>query len=118
MRFNNETFLRLSLLMAFCLLPLASIYAQATATLSGTITDQQNANVPGVSVTLTNTETGTQRQATTNDSGLFTVPFLPPGKYTLSAQRSGFSPVELHNIVLSVNDDRSLKIQLKTGDVK
>lgn len=118
MRFNYKPFLRLSLLMAFCLMPLASIYAQATATLSGTITDQQNASVPGVSITLTNTETGTQRQATTNDSGLFTVPFLPPGKYTLSAQRSGFTPVELQNIVLSVNDDRSLKIQLKTGDVK
>ena len=105
------------LLTAFCLLP-SAIYGQAaTATLSGTVVDQNGAVVVGVNITLINNGTTLQRQAVTNEQGGFAIPLLPPGPYTLNAQRDGFSPVRVENVVLNVGDQKALQIQLKAGDV-
>lgn len=103
------------LLSAFCL----PVFAQsATATLSGVIEDQNNAVVSGVEVTIENTGTTLQRQITTNSDGYFTVSLLPPGRYTVTARREGFAAIQVPDVVLNVNDQKALKIQLKTGDVK
>src|SRR6266511_2577935 len=106
----------LFLLTAFCLLP-SALGQSATATLSGTVTDQNGAVVPGATITLFNNGTTLQRQATTNDDGGFTVALVPPGTYTLNAQRDGFAPVRVQNIVLNVGDQKALKVELKAGDV-
>src|SRR5687768_6082376 len=98
----------LTLLTAFCLLPIA--FSQtSTATLSGTVVDQNGAVVAGAEVTIINAATGLQRTATTNVSGSFTVPLLPPSTYSVRAQHSGFSPVEIPNVVLIVGDNKSLQ---------
>src|SRR5687767_9639719 len=60
------------------------VYAQgATATLSGTVTDQNDAVVPGVRVAVISIEKGFQRSTSTNGEGTFVVPLLPPGTYTI-----------------------------------
>jgi hypothetical protein len=89
----------------------------ATATLSGEVVDQNGAVVPGANVTVTNNGTGQSRHATTNDSGNFTVPLLPPGTYSIGAQREGFAPVRVPDLILNVGDQKALQIQLKAGDV-
>src|SRR5262249_36491883 len=89
----------------------------ATATLSGTIVDQNDAFVPSVHITVRNVATSMPRDAATNDSGYFTVPLLSPGNYILTATHDGFKAVEVRDIVLNVGDERSLKIQLKVGNV-
>src|ERR1041385_6087022 len=95
-----------------------SLLAQsATATLSGTIEDQNGAIVPGVSVVIQNVGTSLKREATTSDSGLFTIPLLPPGTYTVMVRRDGFTPLQIQNVVLNVGDNKALQIQLKAGDV-
>src|SRR6266508_4003907 len=111
--------LRFVLLTAFCLLLTAvAAHAQsATATLSGTIEDQNKASIPGVLVTIENTGTTLKREATTNDDGSFTVPLLPPGRYVVTARRDGFAPVQINDVVLNVGDQKGLKIELKAGDV-
>src|SRR5262245_50887422 len=73
-----------------------------TATLSGTVADNSGAIVANASITVSNVATGLKRQTTSNAEGLFTVPLLPPGTYSLRAQRDGFSPVEINNIELPV----------------
>ncbi|HEY2974628.1 MAG TPA: TonB-dependent receptor [Pyrinomonadaceae bacterium] len=110
--------LRFLLLFALCALPLAAAHAQsAAATLSGTVGDQNGAAIPGVTVTVVNKGTQLKREATTNEQGVFTIPLLPPGGYTVRAQGQGFAPAEFTNLVLNVNDQKSLQIQLKAGDV-
>lgn len=105
------------LLTAYCLLPTA--FAQtATGTLSGTVVDENGAVVSGVAVSVMNPATSLERNTTTNDAGFFTLPLLPPGTYTLTARRDGFKIIRAENIVLNVNDERSLQIQMKVGDVK
>ncbi|HLA09090.1 MAG TPA: TonB-dependent receptor [Pyrinomonadaceae bacterium] len=104
------------LLVAHC--PNAIVYAQtATATLSGTVEDQNGAVVPSVGITIQNIGTSLEREVTTNDSGYFTAPLLPPGSYTVTARRDGFTPVEVRKVVLNVGDQKALQIQLKAGSI-
>ncbi|HEY2974607.1 MAG TPA: TonB-dependent receptor [Pyrinomonadaceae bacterium] len=104
------------LLTAHC--SLLTVFGQsATATLTGTVVDQNGAAVPGTAITILNADTSLQREATTNDDGNFTVPLLSPGAYTVSARRDGFAPLEIPNVVLNVGDQKGLRIQLKAGDV-
>ncbi len=88
-----------------------------TATLSGTVTDNKGAVVPDVVITVSNTATGSKRQATTNREGFFTVPLLPPGAYSLRAQREGFSPVEVDTVELPVAGQVALDIGLRVGGI-
>jgi hypothetical protein len=106
----------LLLLTAHC--SLLTGYAQSTsATLSGTVTDAQGALVPGARVTVTNAATGMKRQATTSGAGTFTIPLLPPSTYTVLVENQGFTPAEIRDVVLNVNDNVSLNIELKVGQV-
>ena len=105
------------LLSAFCLLPTA-FGQSAAATLSGTVEDQNGAVVVGAKVKVVNLNTGLERDAMTNESGTFTIPLLPPSTYTVRVERDGFVTIEVSDVVLNVNDERSLRIQMKVGDVK
>src|SRR5260370_33608414 len=65
-----------------------------TATLSGTVTDQNGAVLPDVSILVINIAQGFQRSATTNAEGTFVVRLLPPGRYTVKAEHDRFTPTE------------------------
>lgn len=108
------------LLTAFCFLYSSRITVNAqgaTATLSGTVTDPNDAVIPGVNIAVINTAQGFERSSTTNSSGTFVVPLLPPGNYTVKAEHEGFSPAEMREVVLNVNDHVAIKIQLKVGSI-
>jgi hypothetical protein len=108
---------------ALCLLVSAfwfptSSYAQSsTATLSGTVEDQKGALIPGASIALINADQGSQRLATTSSEGTFVFPLLPPGKYSVTATREGFGPVEIRDVALNVNDQVAMRIHLNIGTV-
>ncbi|HLA10821.1 MAG TPA: carboxypeptidase regulatory-like domain-containing protein [Pyrinomonadaceae bacterium] len=110
--------LLLALLLSTQHSSLSTAFGQsATATLSGTVEDQNSAVVPGAKVKIINLATGLEREVTTNDSGSFTVPLLPPSAYTVRVERENFAPVELQNVILNVGDQRALAIQLKPGSI-
>jgi len=89
-----------------------------SATLSGIVMDGQGAVVPDVAITLSSAATGLKRQVTTNSEGLFTLPLLPPGTYSLLAQREGFSVVEIDGIELPVAGQVSRDIVLQVGGIR
>src|SRR5229473_910625 len=118
LRFALRSLPRTALLFALCALLFAAAYAQsATATLSGTVEDQNGAIVPGAAVTLVNRATGLQRETMTNDQGSFTIPLLQPSTYSLTVRREGFAPAQIQNVLLNVGDQKALQIQLKAGDI-
>ena len=83
------------------LLGLQLAYAQgATATLSGTIMDSSGAAVPDAILTVINESTRLQRETTSGSEGYFTIPLLPPGRYTVTAKRQGFNQTEIKDLVL------------------
>jgi len=93
-------------------------HAQSTtATLSGTVVDQNGAVVPGATVTVINAATAQQRQTTTGDKGDFVVPLLPPATYTIRVERQGFALAEVSNVILNVGDQKSIEIPLKAGNI-
>lgn len=93
-------------------------YGQSpTATLSGTVMDESGAVIPAVNLTLLNLSTALQRHATTDEAGTYIVPLLPPGRYNMTAQRDGFTTVEIRNVVLNTGDQLALRIKLKVGEI-
>ncbi len=63
-----------------------------TAVLQGVVADSQGGVIPGVTVVVTNTETGLVREAPSDSSGFYRASALPPGVYTVTAQLDGFVP--------------------------
>src|SRR5215207_5380660 len=94
-----------ALVLAAALMFVPAARAQSpAATLGGTVLDENGAVVPAVEITVLNLSTAVQRHALTGGGGAFAVPLLPPGRYTLTAQRDGFATVEVKNLVLNVGD--------------
>ena len=87
-----------------------------TATLSGTVVDTQGSAVPGATVTATEAETAAVRTVISNESGLFRIAALNPGRYTLKVDLTSFKPVTVEAISLSSAEIRDLgKITLLVG---
>ena len=90
--------------------------AQITfATVSGVVTDETGGVLPGVSVTLKNTETGLSRSVVTTGGGSYNVPGLPPGIYEARASLPGFTSAVRRGIQLAVGQQVSLNLTLTVG---
>src|SRR5579859_5136202 len=68
--------------------------AQTTASIRGTIRDEQGAVLPRAMLTARQLDTNTVRTSIAGDSGEFYLPNLPAGKYTIKVELTGFSGVE------------------------
>ena len=90
---------------------------ETTGTITGVTSDQTGAVLPGVSVTIKNTNTSTSRTVVTNETGLYTASLLPVGSYEVTFELSGFQPVTMKNIDLHVNDRLKLDGRLTVGGV-
>jgi hypothetical protein len=88
------------------------------ATITGRVTDSSGALVPGAKVIAANVDTGQVGTAETNDAGLYNIPALPPGRYTLSAEKSGFKKYARETFSLEVQARPQIDIVLETGDVQ
>lgn len=87
-----------------------------TGAFTGTLTDQTGAVVPNVKVVATNTGTNLQYTATTNDSGVYNLLFLPVGQYSLTAEAQGFKKSQLGPFRLEVNQVARVDVKLEVGD--
>ena len=63
----------------------ASPQAQGTSTINGTVKDQSGAVLPGVEITVTQTDTGIARTAVSDETGAYILPNLAVGPYRLEA---------------------------------
>src|SRR3989454_1934644 len=95
----------------------SSVWAQATAQISGAVQDQSGAVLPGVEVTATQTETGVRRTTVTNEPGHYVLPNLPLGAYRLEAALPGFRTFVQSGLVLQVNSNPTINIVLQVGQV-
>jgi hypothetical protein len=84
---------------------------------SGTVTDAGGGNVPNARITATESNTGTKSSTVSNSDGQYTLPFLAPGAYTITAELSGFKRYSRDRVQLGAGDHQVNDIHLEIGDV-
>jgi hypothetical protein len=109
------TFAFLVLTMACFLPPKAPAQGETTSAIVGQVRDTTDAVVPGVTVTITNHETGLRRIALTDDAGRFNFPQLKPGTYSVRAEAQGFSPGQNDNVMSGLGQKQSVDFTLKVA---
>ncbi|PYR73831.1 MAG: hypothetical protein DMF86_19680, partial [Acidobacteria bacterium] len=91
---------------------------QQLGTIQGTITDQTHGVLPGVAITVTNLDTNISRTATSNETGVFRVPSLDPGRYKVAAELQGFKTSAQTDVVLSVGTTLGVNFTMAPGTVE
>jgi hypothetical protein len=86
------------------------------ARLQGTVTDAQGGAIAGASVTVTNAGTGREVSVTSNESGLYTVSALPPGKYHVQIKKQDFKTATA-DFTLEVSQIQEINLKLEPGSV-
>jgi len=90
------------------LLAASAIAQTPTATLSGAIRDASAAFVPGAQVSVTNAESGTKRTTSSDETGRYILTNLPPGRYDVRAELTGFRTAVQNGVVLTVGGSTSV----------
>ncbi|MCB9383964.1 MAG: carboxypeptidase regulatory-like domain-containing protein, partial [Bryobacterales bacterium] len=85
--------------------------------LVGNVTDESGASIPGASVTATNDQTGAVRTVQTTAEGVYRIPTLAPGKYTVRIEADGFRAYEERGAEVSVNNLTRIDAGLQLGQV-
>jgi Carboxypeptidase regulatory-like domain/TonB dependent receptor len=108
------------LLASWCLLGAASpVFAQiASGTITGVVTDQAQAAVPGATVTVTNVDTNIPRVVISTSNGAYTAPGLLPGTYQIDVQLQGFKPLRSTGISLATGETARIDLQISVGGVQ
>ena len=105
------------LICATLILGGASPAQTITGTITGTVTDASGAVAPNVKITATAVSTSVQIVATSNESGIYTIPFLSLGKYTVTAEGSGFKKSVIGPFAVEVNQVVRVDVSLQVGAV-
>ena len=104
-------------LMALAATALSAAAQDFRGGITGRITDASGGRMPGVTVTATNIATNVASTTTTNSEGDYSILFLNPGTYSLSAELSGFKKVIRSNLEVSVGDRLGVDLQLEVGAI-
>jgi hypothetical protein len=101
------------------LLILSATFAngQFRAGVQGTVTDTLDAVVPEATVTLTNKETNKTQTVTASDEGFYRFTSLPPGNYSLSAEKAGYRRQVLENVTINAEETQGIDFKLEAGEV-
>lgn len=93
----------------------ATAFAQATGTISGVVTDESGAVVPGVTVAATNTDTNQTRTTVSGTDGFFTFPLLQPGPYSVTATLQGFRTAVREGVRVTVESTSRVDVRMTVG---
>jgi Carboxypeptidase regulatory-like domain len=104
-------------LWVICAFP-PSTWAQAEASITGTVTDSSGAAVPGATVTVKNVENGFTRRVTTDTGGRYDAASLPLGRYDVMAEKPGFNAENKTGLTLVVGEQAVVNLKMQVGEVR
>src|SRR2546426_2640135 len=93
------------------------LFAQTYGKITGAITDASGAVVEGARVSVRNTATSQVREALTNQTGVYDVPFLVPGSYVVRVEKQGFKSATRSDVLLQVGDVARVDFTVDVGVV-
>jgi hypothetical protein len=112
-----RSLLRVSLFAALVVLTGVSAFAQgANSTISGTVIDSAGGAIPGAAVVVKN-ESGVSFEAVSNGEGIFNVPSVPPGTYTVTVSLTGFKTALIKDVRVISGTPASIKATLEVGQL-
>ena len=114
---SSKLALRGILLLVSTTFLLSTAQAQYRASIQGVVTDPDGAIVSGATVTLKNLDTNQTLTATTNDSGIYNFGALPPNRYSLTVEKTGFKKKVLENLGIIPEQANAVNVQLELGEV-
>ncbi len=117
MKTRNVYSLYVLALVATLLLTVAVQAQEVNATLVGTVTDPTGAVVPNAKVTATEAQTNVSRNTTSNESGNYTFPNLPPGSYSVTVEVQGFKRETRRDIFVQVDTTTRTDLRLTPGAI-
>ena len=85
--------------------------------LSGRVLDQQESAISYVAIVATGKDTGAKFHTFSGSDGGYTLPFLPPGPYTVAAELAGFKRYVNGNVRVTTNEREQIDITLEIGQV-
>jgi hypothetical protein len=100
----------------FCCVPVSA--QEFRASITGRAMDQSGAVIPNASIIVTSTETGAKVDTKSDQSGVYTVPFLLPGTYSISASMPGFQNYLHSGIKLETGAKVTEDITLTIGNTE
>src|ERR1700681_106591 len=107
--------LRSMLVLASISFFVLAAHAQYRASIQGVVTDPQGNAVSGATVTLKNMETNQASTATTDDSGVYNFNGLPPSKYSITVEITGFKKKVLVDVGVIAEQANAVNVQLELG---
>src|SRR5580658_1950724 len=109
-------FFVIAMLLAFCSIS-ALAQSSSSGTVSGEVTDQQGAVMPGVDITLTEPSTNITLKTVTNDAGRYIMVNVSPGSYNITFSKTGFSTRKVNKQAVNVAETLTLNATLEVGQV-
>jgi hypothetical protein len=94
---------------------LAGLASGQTSQVAGRIIDQTGGVVFGAHITVTSTGQGVRREVESNQDGLYVVPLLQPGQYTVEVARTGFKPVSRSGVAVETGAATTVDVELEVG---
>src|ERR1700730_7785885 len=91
------------------------VEAQASAGITGTVTDPSGAVVPNANVTATNVGTSASTKTVSSSAGTYSFKGLNPGEYTVTVEASGFKKAVQSNVIVEVSKTGTIDFTLTTG---
>ncbi len=108
--------LRLCCVLLVCSIGV-SAQTQTTGSVGGVVMDANGAAVAGAEVTVTSKATGDERKVSTDESGAYTVPALPPGAYRVQIAATGFRQTVFEDVTIAITETTTIPVQLVVGEL-
>ncbi len=107
-----------SVILTFLFLTSVPVFGQGTrGSLTGIVADPNGAAILKATVTAKQAGTNEEFKAETNSQGVFNFPSLPPGKYSVTIESSGFKKTELTEVIIEVGQPARVDVALEVGAV-
>jgi hypothetical protein len=114
---KNRSYLGLLSAALVLVLAGAATAQEFRATVRGRVVDSSQGALPGATVNVVNQDTNEVATATTNQEGAYTIPFLRPGRYTLTVEMSGFQKFTRSDMTLQVGQTAEINVTMPVAGV-
>ena len=108
---------RIATVLPVCLFAFAALAQVTTGRLEGVVTDPQGAAVPGAQVKVTDKETGRIFETFADEKGLWAVPSVSTGTYTVSVNHPGFKTTTIENVKVDAGVPATVNAKLEVGSL-